>query len=295
MAPAGGAAFDRGRARRALRRIAGVPGRGRIRSRTRCPAPARGGTFARDPREGSTWNRWVKSFLWSIRRVESARPPPPSTSARPSPPRSARSSSSTSTRRRTRPPGWVSPRTTTARSTACSSTARHSRDIIRETELPTLHLAPSSVDLVSAEIELSDEDDRATRLRTALALVRDRYDYILIDSPPSLGLLTVNGLAAADTVLVPLQCEYFALEGVSQLMRTLDQVREGLNPALEIEGIALTMYDDRINLSRQVAARDPRVLRREGLSDGRPSERPPRRGAVLRKADHSLRHPLAGK
>ncbi|HSN69407.1 MAG TPA: AAA family ATPase [Thermoanaerobaculia bacterium] len=127
-------------------------------------------------------------------------------------------------------------------------------EIIRETELPTLHLAPSSVDLVAAELELADFEDRAFRLRTALAAVRDRYDYILIDSPPSLGLLTVNGLAAADTVLVPLQCEYFALEGVSQLMRTLDQVREGLNQDLQIEGIALTMYDERVNLSRQVAA-----------------------------------------
>ncbi len=126
-------------------------------------------------------------------------------------------------------------------------------EIVRDTELPTLHLAPSSVDLVAAELELADQEDRALRLRNALATVRDRYDYILIDSPPSLGLLTVNGLAAADSVLVPLQCEYFALEGVSQLMRTLDQVREGLNPDLEIEGIALTMYDDRINLSRQVA------------------------------------------
>jgi chromosome partitioning protein len=126
-------------------------------------------------------------------------------------------------------------------------------EIIRPTELATLELAPSSVDLVSAELELSGEDDRASRLRDALEPVRDRYDYVLIDSPPSLGLLTVNGLAAADTVLVPLQCEYFALEGVSQLMRTLEQVREGLNPSLEIEGIALTMYDDRVNLSRQVA------------------------------------------
>jgi chromosome partitioning protein len=126
-------------------------------------------------------------------------------------------------------------------------------DIVVQTELPMLHLAPSSVDLVAAEVELADFEDRAFRLRNALATVRDRYDYLLIDSPPSLGLLTVNGLAAADTVLVPLQCEYFALEGVSQLMRTLDQVREGLNPGLEIEGIALTMYDDRINLARQVA------------------------------------------
>ncbi|HEY0591754.1 MAG TPA: ParA family protein [Thermoanaerobaculia bacterium] len=126
-------------------------------------------------------------------------------------------------------------------------------EIVRDTELPTLHLAPSSVDLVAAELELADREDRAIRLRNALENVRHAYDYILIDSPPSLGLLTVNGLAAADSVLVPLQCEYFALEGVSQLIRTLDQVRESLNPELDIEGIALTMYDDRVNLSRQVA------------------------------------------
>jgi chromosome partitioning protein len=126
-------------------------------------------------------------------------------------------------------------------------------EIILHTDLPMLDLAPSAVDLVAAEVELSDLADRAFRLKGALAPLRDRYEYILIDSPPSLGLLTVNGLAAADAVLVPLQCEYFALEGVSQLMRTLEQVRESLNPDLEIEGIALTMYDDRINLARQVA------------------------------------------
>ncbi|HVR42959.1 MAG TPA: AAA family ATPase [Thermoanaerobaculia bacterium] len=127
------------------------------------------------------------------------------------------------------------------------------REIVLETELPTLRLAPSSVDLVAAEFELGDDEHRAFRLRDALDGLREEYDYILIDSPPSLGLLTVNGLAAADTVLVPLQCEYFALEGVSQLVGTIERVRESLNPRLEIEGIALTMYDERVNLSRQVA------------------------------------------
>ncbi len=126
-------------------------------------------------------------------------------------------------------------------------------EIVRATELPTLFLAPSSVDLVAAEVELADSEDRAFRLRNAIDPIRAEYDYILIDSPPSLGLLTVNGLAAADSVLVPLQCEYFALEGVSQLVGTIERVRSGLNPSLDIEGIALTMYDDRINLSRQVA------------------------------------------
>lgn len=127
------------------------------------------------------------------------------------------------------------------------------RSVIRETELPTLHVAPSSVDLVGAEVELGDTDDRQFRLRNAIEPVKSDYNYILIDSPPSLGLLTVNALVASDSVLVPMQCEYFAMEGVSQLLGTIERVRGGLNPALEIEGLALTMYDDRMNLARQVA------------------------------------------
>jgi len=127
------------------------------------------------------------------------------------------------------------------------------RSIIRMTELPTLHVAPSSVDLVGAEVELGDVDRREFRLREALEPVAGEYDYVLIDSPPSLGLLTVNGLAAANSLLVPMQCEYFALEGISQLLTTVERVRDSLNPQLEIEGIALTMYDDRMNLARQVA------------------------------------------
>jgi len=127
------------------------------------------------------------------------------------------------------------------------------RDIIRPTELPTLHIAPSSVDLVGAEVELRDAEGREFQLRRALEGVAGDYDYVLIDSPPSLGLLTINGLTAASSVLVPMQCEYFALEGVSQLLGTIERVRESLNPGLEIEGIALTMYDERMNLARQVA------------------------------------------
>jgi chromosome partitioning protein len=127
------------------------------------------------------------------------------------------------------------------------------RDIIRETELPGLHLAPSSVDLVAAELELTDTDEREFRLRRAVETIRDEYDYILIDSPPSLGLLTVNGLAAADSVLVPMQSEYFALEGVSMLVTTIERLKSKINPDLEIEGIALTMYDERVNLARQVS------------------------------------------
>ena len=127
------------------------------------------------------------------------------------------------------------------------------KDIIRETELPNFHIAPSSVDLVAAEVELSDAIGREFHLRRAVQPVAAEYDYVLIDSPPSLGLLTINGLTAADSVLVPMQCEYFAIEGAAQLLNTIDRVRDFLNPQLEIEGIALTMYDERMNLARQVA------------------------------------------
>lgn len=127
------------------------------------------------------------------------------------------------------------------------------RDIIIATELPTLYLAPSSVDLVGAEVELRDAIGREHYLRKALEPIDGEYDYVLIDSPPSLGLLTINGLTAAQSVVVPMQCEYFALEGISQLMTTIDRVRDAVNPGLEIEGIVLTMFDERMNLSRQVA------------------------------------------
>ncbi len=127
------------------------------------------------------------------------------------------------------------------------------RQTIRETELPNFHIAPSSVDLVAAEVELSDAIGREFRLRKALEPVGKDYDYILVDSPPSLGLLTVNGLTAAHSVLVPMQCEYFAIEGIAQLLNTIERVRDFLNPALQLEGIALTMYDERMNLARQVA------------------------------------------
>jgi chromosome partitioning protein len=127
------------------------------------------------------------------------------------------------------------------------------REVIRKTELPNFDVAPSSVDLVAAELELSDAIGREFYLRRALAEVAKDYDYILIDSPPSLSLLTINGLTAANSVLVPMQCEYFAIEGIAQLINTVERVRDMLNPGLEIEGIALTMYDERMNLARQVA------------------------------------------
>jgi len=127
------------------------------------------------------------------------------------------------------------------------------QEIIRPTEITTLHLAPSSVDLVGAEVELRDAIGREYFLKRVLEPIAADYDYILIDSPPSLGLLTVNGLTAANSVLVPLQAEYFALEGVSQLLATIDRVKSAVNPSLDVEGIVLTMYDERMNLARQVA------------------------------------------
>ena len=125
--------------------------------------------------------------------------------------------------------------------------------ILREVHFPYLDLIPSDRDLVGAEIELIETPDRERVLRRALDPVRDRYDYVLVDCPPSLGLLTLNTLVAADSVLIPIQCEFYALEGLSQLLNTIRLVQKGLNPSLEIEGVLLTMYDRRLNLSRQVA------------------------------------------
>ena len=118
---------------------------------------------------------------------------------------------------------------------------------------PYLDLMPSNRDLVGAEIELVERPDREHVLATALKEIRDDYDFILVDCPPSLGLLTLNTLTAADSVLIPIQCEFYALEGLSQLLNTVRLVQRGLNPSLEIEGVLLTMYDRRLNLSKQVA------------------------------------------
>ena len=125
-------------------------------------------------------------------------------------------------------------------------------DIVIDTEIPGLRLAPGSVDLSGAEIELIDAPRRHFRLRDAVRALPSGPDYVLIDCPPSLSLLTLNAMTAADAVLVPLQTEFFALEGLSQLMRTLDLVRTKTNPGLELQGVVLTMYDKRNNLSQQV-------------------------------------------
>jgi len=124
---------------------------------------------------------------------------------------------------------------------------------IREVHFPCLDLIPSTRDLVGAEIELVEAPYRERVLRGALQAVRDDYDYILVDCPPSLGLLTLNTLTAADSVMIPIQCEFYALEGLSQLLNTVRLVQRGLNPELDIEGVLLTMFDRRLNLSKQVA------------------------------------------
>jgi chromosome partitioning protein len=137
---------------------------------------------------------------------------------------------------------------------------------VRETAVPHLHIAPSTVDLSGFDLEISKASDRAFRLRNAIATLerptRDAdgkvseggYSYALVDCPPSLNLLTINAMAAADAILVPLQCEFFALEGLSQLLKTVEEVKRSLNPNLSIHGVVLTMYDARNNLSDQVVA-----------------------------------------
>lgn len=126
------------------------------------------------------------------------------------------------------------------------------REALAKTELPYLQVVPANRDLGGAEIELIDLERREFRLHDAVQPVINDFDYILLDSPPSLGILTLNTLVAAQSILIPVQCEYMALEGISELIRNLGRIRASLNSRLEIEGILLTMYDDRTNLSRQV-------------------------------------------
>jgi len=128
-------------------------------------------------------------------------------------------------------------------------------DVILPTDIAKLFVAPATQDLVAAELELVDDPERATRMKNALGALpsSEGFEYVFIDCPPSLGILTVNALTAADRVLVPLQCEYYALEGLTHLMATIDRIKNGMNPGLEIEGIVLTMFDARNNLAHQVA------------------------------------------
>jgi chromosome partitioning protein len=126
-------------------------------------------------------------------------------------------------------------------------------NIILPTELPLLFVLPADKNLAGAEVELVEAANREYKIKHLLAGIKDKFDYIVIDCPPSLGLLTLNGLTAADSLLVPIQCEYYALEGVTELFDTLARLRRGLNPQLVIEGLLLTMYDERTNLSAAVA------------------------------------------
>lgn len=128
------------------------------------------------------------------------------------------------------------------------------QEATQNTQVEGLKIVPANPDLVGAEIELVDMPQREYRLKNAIALVANQYDYVLIDCPPSLGLLTVNALSGANTFLVPLQCEYYALEGLSQLLNTAGLIKKSLNPELKIEGIVLTMFDQRNNLSHQVVS-----------------------------------------
>ena len=125
-------------------------------------------------------------------------------------------------------------------------------NIIRQTSVPRLDIMPSAIQLAGAELELTEMSEREYRMKKLLAPTRAVYDYILVDCPPSLGLLTINALVAAETLLVPIQCEFYALEGVAQLMNTVKLVQETFNTDLELEGIVMTMYDGRTNLSAQV-------------------------------------------
>ncbi len=120
------------------------------------------------------------------------------------------------------------------------------------TQMPFLSVLPSHIDLVGAEIELVDAENRERLMAEALKSVRDRFDFLIVDCPPSLGLLTLNALTAADSVLIPVQCEYFALEGLGQLFNTINMVKKTLNPNLDIEGVLLTMFDSRLRLSNQI-------------------------------------------
>ncbi len=139
-------------------------------------------------------------------------------------------------------------------------------DTVVHTAFKNLDILPSNINLAGAEIEMVEMNRRESRLKAALAALRDAYDFILVDCPPSLGLLTLNGLCAADTILVPIQCEYYALEGLSQLMATVRQVKRLYNPNLDIEGVLPTMFDGRLNLTQQVLHEVKRFFPRKVFS-----------------------------
>ena len=198
-------------------------------------------------------------------------------------------------RRRPRPPGQRHKRPRSPSRSRWTVGLRRARErrtprrARRSPGVPGLDLVPSSIALAGAEVELAALPSANVVWPGSCRPSRTAYDYIFLDCPPSLGLLTVNALTAADAVLVPLQCEYYALEGLSQLIATIHLVRDHLNPALAVNGVVLTMFDARTNLSAEVAAEVRRHLARRRLRDGRPAERPARRGAQPRPAHRPVR------
>lgn len=139
-------------------------------------------------------------------------------------------------------------------------------EIIIKTAFDNLYVMPSGIDLAAAELEIMDFENRTQRMKQAIVSVKADFDYIIIDCPPSLGLITTNALTAADTILVPIQCEYYALEGLSQLMNTVRRVKRQSNPHIDIEGVLLTMYDGRLNLTQQVVAEVKRFFPKKVFS-----------------------------
>lgn len=139
----------------------------------------------------------------------------------------------------------------------------HAKDAVRPTGFKNVSIIPANIDLAGAELELINIHSREAQLKTALSLVRDGYDYIFIDCPPSLGLITINALTASDSFLVPIQCEYYALEGLSQLMATVRQIKASYNPDLSLEGVLLTMFDGRLNLTQQVVGEIKKYFSKE--------------------------------
>lgn len=136
-------------------------------------------------------------------------------------------------------------------------------ELICDTAIKSLKIAPSNNELAGAEIELVEMLSRETRLKTALKGIKDKFDYVIIDCPPSLGLLTLNAMTAADSLIIPVQCEYYAMEGIADLYQTIKLVRAHLNPSLRVRGIVLTMYDGRVNLSKQVASEVRKYFKEE--------------------------------
>ena len=170
-------------------------------------------------------------------------------------------------------------------------------EVALPTLVPGLTLVPAEPDLAGAELDLAGLADREFRLRDAIVRHRQshRGGYVLIDCPPSLGLLTLNGLVSAGSVLIPLQCEFFALEGISQITRTMERIRANLNPQLQLQGIVLTMFDRRNNTFGPRRRRRPQRVRNGGLRNGDPPQRPHLRGTEPRQAGTALRPEIAGR